>query len=222
MKNTMKKVSLSLFALAMIPTVVGAESQFQGFYTGAGVGYGRTNLHAKAKVPGYKSKSHNKSIDSAIFDAFIGYGAPIDVSGFYLGGELGFGYDTAHYSLKKTFEDHTVKVRMKSGLFYHVAARLGYIICNKTLLYGRIGYQGHQHKAKFSISGNKTKHAKRDGLILGFGADYALTKTTFLRGEYKYKFGHRSKHKINTDGERAHITTKIPSHTFLLGLGFKI
>lgn len=224
MKNTMKKISLSLLALTLVPTAAFAETQFQGFYTGAGVGYSRTDFHGSAKASGVGKKSTHKNINGANFDAFFGYGSPIDLSGFYLGGELGFGYDTAHYHTKRTILGHTVRAKMNRSLFYNVAARLGYVICTQTLVYTRIGYQGYQHNIKLSVNGKGNTHTKRDGLILGVGADHALTKTVFLRGEYKYNFGQHSKHKkTNISGiGTVHMRSKAPSHTFLLGLGFKI
>ncbi len=221
----MKKVSLSLLALALTSTVASAAGQFQGFYTGASTGYSRHKLDASAKlntiIGNAKSKS-DKTSHGAIFDAFFGYGATLGQSGFYLGGELGLGYDTAHSSSTKRMLGNSVKFTTNNSFFYNASARLGYAISNQTLIYTRLGYQVYNKDAKSSVNGGSSKKYKRDGMILGFGVDHALTKNVFIRGEYKHNFGHRYTSKHTLTGITS-VKTKVEtsSHAFLLGIGYK-
>lgn len=221
----MKKVSLGLLALALTSTVASAAGQFTGFYTGASTGYSRTNFDQKAKISAFglsaSGKTH-KGINGAIFDAFLGYGSTLGQSGFYIGGELGLGYDTAHFSSKNNVRGLTLRNKMDGSFFYNASARFGYVICNHTLLYTRIGYQAYNKKITQSVNGGDKQSYRRDGVIIGFGADHAVTKNLFIRGEYKYNAGHHYTRKGNIGGiVSVKHNVKTPSHTFLLGVGYK-
>ncbi len=183
-------IASSAFATAPSPA-------FTGFYIGVGPTY------TLGKLKG-SDTSINKN--GAGINAFLGFGQVVQ-GGLYMGGEVSFGLDGSRYNSKKD----TATFKSKSRFTYNIAARLGYAFC-EFLPYVKVGYEGRS-KVTISAPGELDVSLNRNGLLLGLGADYAVTKNVFIRGEYNYNFGGRK--KIDNS------TVKTPTQTFLIGAGYR-
>jgi outer membrane immunogenic protein len=97
-----------------------------------------------------------------------------------------------------------------SGRDLYAGGRLGYVVGERALLYGKLGYTN----ARFDIdySGGANGAANRDGrnsggLRAGAGVEVAAVGNTFVKGEYRY-----------SDYGSTEIEHR---HQFLLGAGFR-
>ncbi|HXF90807.1 MAG TPA: outer membrane beta-barrel protein [Candidatus Nitrosotenuis sp.] len=221
----MKKVSLSVLALALATTAASAANPFQGFYAGVSGGYTRPTLDSSVKVKsilGNASSSKKDSGNGVALEAFLGYGSQIFCSNFYLGGEIGGGYDSARFNKRIALFGGAIQARasLRSSFFYNASARLGYLFSN-TLVYTRFGFQSYAKGIKYTV-GSDSETLKRNGFVLGVGFDHMCGNNIFVRGEYKYNAGYRYRAKASIVGVSARAEAKTPSHTILFGLGYKL
>ncbi len=211
----MKKILLS----AMISTVLAGgalasapSSAFHGFYAGGGLTYSEGDLTLSAN-----NSSRTISSSGMGGNGFLGYGTVI-YGGLYLGGELGLGYDGSQFRNKSfTINGRKGRLNSKTQLIYNLAGRVGYIF-SPFLVYGKIGFEGRSEVNILDNNGNVITSVGRNGVLLGGGADYAITQNIFLRAEYTYNFGAQKKFSVR--GNTATIRTKTPQ-TILMGVGYK-
>jgi opacity protein-like surface antigen len=214
----MKKIILSVLITTAVIDATFAEapcSTFNGFYVGAGLNYitEKFNFKASFTPTGGVAKEENlsESLKGGGVKLFGGYGTTIS-QGFYLGGELALGYD-------RIIGDKNGKdLKSNNKLNYSIAGRLGYAI-SSLLPYVKFGYEGRPsiNIEDFSI--------KRNGFILGGGADVAVAKNIFIRGEYLHGFGAKSNKSADVTiggvaGTGA-LNVKTSSDTFLIGAAYK-
>lgn len=221
----MKKISISFLMLALSGTLANsAYSTFNGLYTGAHVGYSHTRVKRDVKVdaPGVGSWHHHRSSrgDNLDLGLFLGFGGTLGSSNFYLGGETGIGYDRTHF--KKNLYGHQVRAHLKPSIHYNFSGRLGYVLCTKNLIYGRVGFKGYTKKAKIHFVPTHHKDSfTRNGILLGAGYEFALSDHTLWRLEYQFLTGAHKTHKHTTNAFTAKTSHRAHNHTVLTGLSYK-
>ena len=217
---------------ALVSTVVASSAfadapspAFNGFYVGAGLTYSNGKINNKSSLlSNVGAGTIGGSSKGAGITGFLGYGAILG-GGFYLGGELGLGYDGSRFNNKSGGTGIFSGMKFKSSsLVYSIAARLGYAFSN-VLPYVKFGFEGRSganlkradgSAAQFGNAG--TIKAARNGLMLGAGLDYALTKNVFIRGEYTHSFGSKSTYSVNNVKV---LDFRTPTDTFLIGAGYR-
>jgi outer membrane immunogenic protein len=218
----MKKVLLSALVSTVLVSGALANSYspaFNGAYIGGGITYTTSKIKNSVSITALQSiGGTSKGVG---FNGFLGYGG-VFAGGFYLGGELGLGYDGASRNI--TTGNGAMRFHQNSKAVVSVAARLGYAVCN-ALPYVKVGFEGRS-KAKLqtvnggqltTIGGN-TVNANRSGFVLGGGLDYALNKNVFIRGEYTHTFGSKNSYTFNNVQV---LNLRTTTDTFLIGAGYK-
>lgn len=197
----MKKLiitSLAIFSLG-ISNAAFAESNFDGFYAGLGVG------HARATDKGSEFKNDGNSFQGAIqrtnpegnlFSVFAGFNKVVEKN-ILLGAEAN--YEKRNYSHSTVQEinnspDRTFPVTTKLRNGESLRVRLGYIFNqDQTLSYITAGLARMDTTRIYGDTtnsfGNGTSSSKKtsnNGYVIGFGLEHFLTKRISLRGEYRY------------------------------------
>ncbi len=153
-------------ALMAFSMSANAQSDFDGAYIGAQIGFGKTSAVAKYD-PGTSGNAAFSGSDSANGlngGIFAGYGKIINDK-FWLGGELAYSRSSADYS----DGDGTVSLSIEQNETWEIGLRSGYLVQDDVLIYGRLGFV----KTKFdlnatdgtnSFSGSETLNGVRFGL----------------------------------------------------------
>jgi outer membrane immunogenic protein len=121
-------------------------------------------------------------------------------SGFLYG--IGVGYDVAagrfRFGLEGEAADSAARecsvfvgntVCSKAGRDLYAGARVGGMISDKVLLYGKVGYTNFRQTNRLTpVGGGGTLvvHPESDGLRLGAGTEIALGAKTFIKAEYRF------------------------------------
>jgi outer membrane immunogenic protein len=157
----MKKYLLASVALALSLGVAHAgDSKFDGVYGGVDATYG-------------SGKSTDVDVDGFGGGAFGGYGKTF--GNWYVGGEL-----NADFS-KADGKEGGVSVEKKYS--YGVAARAGYLLNDKILGYGVVGWE----RGKFEAKDATDKVSEElNGIRVGLGVETFVQKNISLRGELNY------------------------------------
>jgi outer membrane immunogenic protein len=106
-----------------------------------------------------------------------------------LGGRLVAGVETgvSFSNVHRAFSDGTTSYLMRPRRDIEVSGRLGAVIGRNALIYGKAGYTNLQVGADATTAGVSTlQHANLDGLLVGAGAELALSKAAYLKTEYRY------------------------------------
>lgn len=214
----MKKILLSTLLNVVLIGGTFAEAPspvFNGFYLGGGMTYTNEKIKADVTYIAGGTAGRENSTDKfqgAGIKLFTGYGVFL-YENVYLGGELGLGID-------RILGNNKTKI-MESGnnVNYSIAGRLGYGVSN-ILPYVKFGYEGRPSMKALGIF-----NVKRNGYILGGGADIALYVNIFLRGEYVHGFGNKT--TVGGQGRflvvpiSAQGNVRTSSDTFLIGAAYK-
>lgn len=169
------------------------EVKLTGFYAGGNLGLGTLNskmdaLHTDAGVGPFP---FNASFSDHGFTpgVFLGYG--YQFGRIYLAGELEGEASTANWNNGRETTGgggRTFSSEKKGG--YGINGRLGYVLDNGTLVYGRFGIINTRFNTKYAKGNNSATDIDRDDRELGYrfgvGADSPLTESLFLRLEYNY------------------------------------
>jgi outer membrane immunogenic protein len=114
---------------------------------------------------------------------------------------VGIGYDVAagrmRFGLEGEASDSTAKdcstiagntVCSRAGRDLYAGARVGGMIGDKVLLYGKVGYTNYRFSTRFTFpaGGPVTAHPEVDGLRLGAGTEIAVGAKTFFKAEYRF------------------------------------
>lgn len=157
----MKKYLLASVALALSLGVAHAgDSKFDGAYGGVSASYG---------------SGKNSDVDVVGFGggAFGGYGKTF--GNWYVGGELNADFSTADGS------EGGVKLEKKYS--YGVAARAGYLLNEKILGYGVLGWERGKFEGK-DAAGKVSDDL--NGIRVGLGVETFVHNNVSLRGELNY------------------------------------
>ena len=78
----------------------------------------------------------------------------------------------------------------RAGRDLYVGGRIGEVVGGRTLLYAKVGYDNSQVRASLD-DGTTRSHASKnlDGVRAGAGAEYALSRNSFVKAEYRYTDG---------------------------------
>lgn len=115
---------------------------------------------------------------------------------------VGVGYDIAagrfRFALEAEASDSTARdcsvfagaqICSRAGRDLYAGARVGGMISDNMLLYGKVGYTNFRHSTRFTPAGTTTPlvlHPEPDGLRLGAGTEIAVGSRTFIKAEYRF------------------------------------
>ena len=177
----MRTVYISaLIAAACICDVAMAQSHaFEGPHAGTELIYQRGS--ATVDIPG---SGNTKDTDSGrSYRGFVGFDFPVSEN-FVVGGELGLsngGADIRHSV------DSGASLEVDQGMAYDISARAGYVFADSMLVYGRAGYINTSFDTvTVSAADVRSSNDEREGaLLLGAGAEWAVSDSFSIRGEYR-------------------------------------
>jgi outer membrane immunogenic protein len=115
---------------------------------------------------------------------------------------VGIGYDIAagrfRFGLEAEASDSTARdctvfggneVCSRAGRDLYAGARVGGMISDNVLLYGKVGYTNFRHSTRFTPPGATAPlvlHPEPDGLRLGAGTEIGIGSRTFVKAEYRF------------------------------------
>ncbi len=172
----MTKNSL-IFAVALVASISIAgvasaqNSAFEGFYVGGQVAYSLIDVEVSGAVVG------SDDGDGLGGGGFIGFGG---TNGQLYGGiEAELGFDGAEWSQNRAGGSDDVEAQLTFGL----GARIGYVIDDRYLIYGRFGWV--RTNADYSFVGIGSGDEDFDGGRFGGGVEGKFGNIG-VRGEYTY------------------------------------
>jgi len=174
----MLKRSFGLLCAAVIMGVGTAAAQtgvpsFNGFYVGGQAGYSKINVEVSVAGVG----SADDDMDGFGGGGFIGFGG---TNGQLYGGiEAELGFDGAEWSQNRAGGSDDVEAQLTFGL----GARIGYVIDDRYLIYGRFGWV--RTNADYSFVGIGSGDEDFDGGRFGGGVEGKFGNIG-VRGEYTY------------------------------------
>ncbi len=174
-----KLLASTAIAVVMMSTPVLAQSAFDGFYVAGLLGHSTIN-----------SESGDESMEGFGGVGAIGYGYA--VGQFYGGIEAELGYDGSEWGVSASGPGASASLDINAGLTYGLSARLGAVIADKVLIYGRAGIVKTSFEADVSltIAGVGSASASGDEDLTGFrfggGIETLITDQIGLIGEYTY------------------------------------
>lgn len=177
----MKKYLLVATAAFVASSSVQASEGLSGAYAGVRVGH----VSTKAEV-----KKATKTQDGATGfagDIVAGYGMLMD--SFYLGGEAMVGLDG-------TNETVSTDVKLKGGMTAGVAARLGYALTQKSMIYVSLGVASEKAEYKTANDPLNSKKKNLVSFVPGIGTQIAMTDSVAVRADFTYSMS--KKLKVNT------------------------
>ena len=150
------------------------ESAFEGFYAGGQVGY--SNINADVTITGVGSRDDNG--DGFGGGGFVGFGG---TNGKLYGAvEAEIGYDGADWNGTVLGTPADVEARLTYGAGF----RIGGVIDDTFLIYGRLGWIRTNAEASHIAIG--TDDEDFDGFRFGGGVEAMLADNIGVRGEYTY------------------------------------
>ncbi len=159
-----------------------AKADFDGVYAGIMAGYDRLGMKETHAARGKKSLTGN-GIDGGMM---AGIGTTF-WDWLYLGAEVEGSVSSANARQKIANGRHEVSKVWGAG----ASLRIGATVTEKTLVYGRLGWQMGSFDISSSrpgdtpassFTGSKSLH----GLTTGLGVDYAMTPNWLLRADWTY------------------------------------
>jgi outer membrane immunogenic protein len=159
------------------------ESVFNGFYIGAQIGYGMTDMEINENIaPGVSSG--NMFADGLLGGVFAGYGFMSDR--VYFGLEADFEYSDVDQTNTIAGE----KIHAEKDYGFSVGGRLGYEVVDNAIAYVRLGYNGSKYEAKYTTAAGvpTSDDDWLNGFELGAGAEMAIHDNVTMRLEYKHTF----------------------------------
>jgi outer membrane immunogenic protein len=113
--------------------------------------------------------------------ATVGYDTTDGQDGVTYGGSAGYDFALKGVlvGVEATLEDSTLDYAgVNASRDLAVSARLGYVIAPRTLLFAKAGYATTRLEAR-------NLHTNLEGVRFGGGAEYALSRNTYLSAEYR-------------------------------------
>lgn len=168
---------------------------------------------------------NNDAVDQSIKDPTYGVGAGFDfdfgglvagVEGEYLWPEARTNYNTTGFT---GFGVSNVE----AGRELYAGVRAGVKVGSNALLYAKGGYTN----ASFDVlaSDNVTDtltNAKLDGWRVGAGAEYAITRNLFVKGEYRYSNYAKGEFEAPSGLESDRFDVDLDRHQFMVGVGARL
>ena len=161
-------------SLSMAGVASAQESAFEGFYVGGQVGYSVIDVDV-TRTGGGSDDGTGEGFGGG---GFVGFGG---TNGQLYGGiEAELGYDGADWSGTVDGTSADVEAQLTFGL----GGRIGGVIDDKYLIYGRAGWVRTNAEARHISIG--TKDEDFDGFRFGGGVEAMFADNIGVRGEYTY------------------------------------
>lgn len=165
-------------ALALVPAAAQAEA-FDGAYGGVELGWER---------------NRSPLGDAFNYGLYAGYNKKV-ADALVLGVEAKAALTTADTKLGN--------VELEGGRSLGAAARVGVLANEKTMVFGKLGYENV--RLEWDVENGNDWHKNYDALVLGAGVEYALNPKAVVRVGYDYTNGE--------DGYRRHsVKTGVAFH----------
>ena len=174
-------------SISMAGAASAQSPPFEGFYAGGQVGY--SNINVDASVTGLGSA--DEDLDGFGGGGFIGFGGTN--WGIYGAIEAELGYDGAQFD--ESFSEPgvgTATLDAEAQLTYGVGFRVGAVVADNVLIYGRFGWVRTNIEAEATVSiiglgsASASDDEDFDGLRVGGGIEGMLADNIGVRGEYTY------------------------------------
>lgn len=196
-------ISLTFLALTFISLEISsaalAQSNFDGFYAGLGVGYARgedKGTEYKDNGLSFQGATQRTDPEGTLFSVFGGFNKVIEKN-ILLGAEADYekrGYSDTTVQDVNNVPDNTYPINTKVKSGGSLRARVGYIFNqDKTLSYITTGISKINLGRAYGDNGNSlgngtsiSKNTSHYGFVAGFGIEHFVTKEISLRGEYRY------------------------------------
>jgi outer membrane immunogenic protein len=161
-------------SLSMAGAASAQESVFEGVYVGGQAGYSVINVEVSVTGVG----SADDDMDGFGGGGFVGFGG---TNGSLYGSiEAEVGYDGADWSATSG----GLTVDIEAQMTYGVGFRVGAVVADNFLIYGRVGWIRTNIEA--SATGFGSDDEDFDGLRFGGGVEGMLADNIGIRGEYTY------------------------------------
>lgn len=176
MKTASKALLFAISAIAgATPAFASDDAPFTGPRVDVEAGWGR--------VEG----KDRKGSDGFTYGATAGY--DIAYKSLRIAPEIGISDSTQKDCDAYPAGGNAARECQRSDRDLYAGVRLGYVATPQLLLFGKAGYTNARFADRFSgiTQGTATGHAEnRDGYRFGAGAEYAITPSVFVTGEYRY------------------------------------
>jgi hypothetical protein len=161
-----------------------AESQFDGFYLGAQVGAEQLNSDDTGPRASGTRKEDDIGGLGASGGPFFGYGKTF--SKFYVGAELEADFSSSDPSSSRKPGGRRFSISKEHS--FGASGRLGYVLDDNVLLYGRGGFVQTRFDTSLSTDTGATFDSDNAEISsrFGVGAEIAATPNTFVRLDYTY------------------------------------
>ena len=176
----------TLFASISIAGVAFAQnSAFEGAYVGGQVGY--SSITDEVKVAGITVI--DETADGFGGGGFVGFGG---TNGSLYGAvQAEVGYDGAQWSISGSSGTTSATLDVDAEITYGVDFRIGGVIADKYLIYGRAGWVRTNFKVSGTVTtatatGSASTDLDLDGLRFGGGLEWMPADNIGVRGEYTY------------------------------------
>jgi opacity protein-like surface antigen len=236
----MKRILLAtVAALAVSAGSAQAQTVFDGFYAGIGLGdellqtrlSGSRTASSSGVIGGPITVNTHASRDTHAFTGrlFAGYNMTFDR--WLVGAETSWRPTIQNQNgVNMGLTGERVSFRSPSGVFT-ASVRAGYLARPDLLVYGFAGWRGEQSDITISAAGLPSERSRRfmHGLIAGAGFEYALTNAWFVRAEYEY--GMAGSYNVGWRTEQAlvggnlsvnnRLRSEPERHAFTIGFGYR-
>ena len=172
-------------SLSIVSVASAQESNFEGFYVGAQAGY--SNITEEISVAGITVI--DETADGFGGGGFIGFGG---TNGSLYGSvEAEVGYDGADWGVSGSSGATSATLDVEAQLTYGVGFRIGGIVADNLLLYGRLGWVRTNFETTLSVvdpgfTGSVSVENDLDGFRFGGGVEGMLADNIGVRAEYTY------------------------------------
>ena len=160
-------------------------TDFSGFYGGVQLGHG--SLQSDNVGPRVSGSGVPFTLDATragqgfTGGLFAGYG--VQANDFYIGGEAEVELSSADWNIERSPEGRVYSIE-KVGTI-GAGLRVGYVLNDSVLLYGRAGLVRSKFDLDYSYSGNVVDQSKTlDGVRLGGGIEFAISDKMHARLDY--------------------------------------
>jgi outer membrane immunogenic protein len=195
-------------AVGLMASAAPALAQsFQGFHADATVGYDRVGARVSdgtSSIKGHKS--------GVVFGAAAGWD--------FQAGSLVFGpYGGIDFATTKRCTPifGNDKGCAKAKRNFEAGGRLGAVVGDKTLLYGKVAYVNGRATLSYTDFSDATNNLSlsdnRGGIRFGAGASYMLSSSLYVTGEYRY-----TKYDTYRDAASG-VSLRINRHQAVGGIG---
>lgn len=169
-------LAATTLALVALPASAQEATPFAGAHVGAEAGWGR--------VTGDESAG-----DGFVYGATAGYDLPAGKLRF--GPELEFADSTQETCHPYAAGGPAARRCARADRDLYAGVRLGYVVTPSLMLYGKVGYTNGRFSDKYEsfVAGAPPKADTADdhnGVRVGAGAEYAVSKRFYLSAEYRY------------------------------------